>query len=163
MTTTTAPAFRFLGITDDATECARCGRTELRSTVVLAVLDADGNTEDVTYFGSSCAAQALGYKANRGAAVLALARNAHEQLERETRQALEFLAFLGVDVQGRPMFTRDGVTRLWGPAARRYRMANPVRFGTERAATGMVEDVQAAVARKLAILADAFAVGVLTR
>jgi hypothetical protein len=43
--------------------------------VVLAILDTDGNTEDVTYYGSSCAARALGVEGD-GRAVLQAARNA---------------------------------------------------------------------------------------
>lgn len=76
MTATTTPArFRYLGVTDECVECQQCGRTELRSTVVLAILDTDGSTEDVTYYGSSCAARALGVEGD-GRAVLQAARNA---------------------------------------------------------------------------------------
>lgn len=52
-------SFRYIGTTDECVECQQCGRVDLRCTVVLAVLDADGNTEDVTYYGSTCAARAL--------------------------------------------------------------------------------------------------------
>lgn len=55
-------AFRVRGTTNDVTDCEQCGRTELRGTVVLQPLDAEGNDDgDVCYFGSSCAAQAAGW------------------------------------------------------------------------------------------------------
>jgi hypothetical protein len=61
MTTNTAPApaFRYIGTADETTVCEHCGRADLRSTVVLALLDADGNTADYVRYGSTCAARAL--------------------------------------------------------------------------------------------------------
>jgi hypothetical protein len=61
MSATAAPAFKVLGTTDDVTECEHCGRTELRGTIRLGILDADGNVEDVTYFGAVCGARAAGW------------------------------------------------------------------------------------------------------
>lgn len=59
MKTTESPRqYRVKGTTNDVTECAYCGRQELKGTVVLEVLDADGNAEGVTYFGTGCAATA---------------------------------------------------------------------------------------------------------
>ena len=54
----TRPAFRVLGTTDDVTACELCGKPELRGTVILGALDADGNVEGEAYYGSSCAAKA---------------------------------------------------------------------------------------------------------
>lgn len=51
--------FRFIGTTDECIECQRCGKADLKSTVVLEILDADGNGGEFTYYGSSCAARAL--------------------------------------------------------------------------------------------------------
>lgn len=52
--------FRVLGVSDDRTECDRCGKTNLRRTVALSPLDADGNdTGEVVYYGVDCAGQAL--------------------------------------------------------------------------------------------------------
>ena len=101
MTATTTPAHRYIGITDECVECQKCGRTELRSTVVLAILDADGNTEDVTYYGSSCAARALGVKGG-GRAVLQSARWAHEKTIEAAREAREKLEFYGLPLTGEP-------------------------------------------------------------
>lgn len=81
MPTATITRFRYLGVTDECVVCQKCGKPNLKSTVVLAVLDAEGNTETATYYGSSCAARALG-ETGRGAAarVLGLARGAHRSL-----------------------------------------------------------------------------------
>lgn len=59
----TAPvkAYRVKGTTDDVTECELCGRVELKGTVVMEALDADGNVDDMTYFGTQCAAKAAGW------------------------------------------------------------------------------------------------------
>ena len=56
---TTAPAFRYLGTTDDVLTCGHCGRTDLTHTVVVESLDHDGNAEDVFYLGSTCASRYL--------------------------------------------------------------------------------------------------------
>lgn len=90
--------FRFVGTTDECIECQRCGKTDLRSTVVLAVLDADGNEQDITYYGSSCAARVLG-RTGRGASarVLAEARAAHAELAAAAQDGRTLLAFYGVD------------------------------------------------------------------
>lgn len=122
MTTTTAPAFRYLGITDECVECQQCGKAELRSTVVLAILDVDGNVEDVTYYGSSCAARALGVRGG-GRAVLQSARWAHERTLADAENARGCLVRLGADERGqwatRGLFER-AVTRYVstsGPSA----------------------------------------------
>lgn len=64
---TTAPAarrtFKVLGTTDDVTQCELCGKAELKGTVVLEFIDADGNgTGEVVYYGASCGARAAGWK-----------------------------------------------------------------------------------------------------
>ena len=46
-TATAQAAYRVRGTTDDVTTCQICGKPELRGTVVLDILDADGNTEDI--------------------------------------------------------------------------------------------------------------------
>lgn len=52
--------YRVLGTTDEVTTCEICGREELKGTIVLGVLDADGNVEAEMYAGSSCGAKAAG-------------------------------------------------------------------------------------------------------
>lgn len=52
--------FRMIGTTDENTTCDVCGKMELRSTVMLVSLDADGNADgEVTYAGSTCAGRML--------------------------------------------------------------------------------------------------------
>jgi hypothetical protein len=87
--------FRYVGVTDECVTCEKCGKPNLRSTVVLGILDADGNTEDVTYYGSTCAARALTEldgKRRTGKAVLQSARWAAEKLGREAADCREVLA-----------------------------------------------------------------------
>jgi hypothetical protein len=50
-------AYRVRGTTDDVTECQICGKPELKGTVIMDILDAAGNTEDITYAGTTCAAR----------------------------------------------------------------------------------------------------------
>lgn len=73
MTTTAAPAYRVRGTTDEMTTCQICGKPELKGTVILDILDEDGNTEDITYAGSTCAAKLTGRKSAsiKGAAAAA--------------------------------------------------------------------------------------------
>lgn len=93
MTTTTAPAaYRVRGTTDDVTECQICGKPELRGTVVLEILDADGNAEDVTYAGTTCAAKVTGRKAT---AIRHEAAAADIKRGQELRKAREIIAVYG--------------------------------------------------------------------
>lgn len=51
--------YKIKGTTGDVTTCELCGRDELKGTIVLQPLDADGNPDgDPCYFGTSCAAKA---------------------------------------------------------------------------------------------------------
>jgi hypothetical protein len=51
-----------LGTTTDVPECGLCGRDDLRYTIALQPLDADGNADgEVVYFGSDCGARAAGW------------------------------------------------------------------------------------------------------
>lgn len=62
-TTEARKMYRTLGTTQDVTECQHCGLANLKGTIILGVLDADGNVEDVTYFGAVCGAKAAGWTA----------------------------------------------------------------------------------------------------
>ncbi len=61
MTTATLPA-RYVarGTTDEITECEHCGKTGLKHTVRMAILDADGNEDEEIYMGATCAAKMSG-------------------------------------------------------------------------------------------------------
>lgn len=50
------PAYLVKGTTEDITDCDRCGRTNLKKTVIVATLDADGNEDDLIHVGTDCAA-----------------------------------------------------------------------------------------------------------
>lgn len=93
--------FRYIGITDECVECQQCGKADLRSTVILAILDADDNAEDVTYYGSTCAARALSIRGG-GRAVLSSARAAHERTLQAAKDARETLEFYGLPLEGEP-------------------------------------------------------------
>jgi hypothetical protein len=61
-------SYRIHGMTDDTDTCEVCGKRELRRVVMLAVLDADGNAEEIIYAGTTCAARKL---AQRGKSIRA--------------------------------------------------------------------------------------------
>jgi hypothetical protein len=65
--TATAPrAFEIKGTTGDVSTCDCCGRRGLRKTVVMLPLDADGNVDgEPTFYGTGCAAAALGWTSHR--------------------------------------------------------------------------------------------------
>lgn len=60
----TPVVLRAVGFNDEQTSCDRCGRVELRGTVILA--DDDG--VEVSRMGTSCASKALGVKVTRDVA-----------------------------------------------------------------------------------------------
>ena len=58
------------GTTGDITTCDCCGKSDLKSTVIIVGLDEGGTeTGDLRHYGSTCAAKALGiaHKAVKGA------------------------------------------------------------------------------------------------
>lgn len=102
MTATAAPAFRYLGITDECTTCEQCGKPQLRNTVVIQPLDADGNADgDPTYYGSTCAARALGVRGG-GREVLRQARGARYKAHNAAQDARNMLAQYGLPETGEP-------------------------------------------------------------
>jgi hypothetical protein len=54
-----APQYVLLGVDDEVQVCDDCGKADLKCTVVLGVLDADGNIDHEVRFGRDCAAKAL--------------------------------------------------------------------------------------------------------
>jgi hypothetical protein len=88
MTTDTArKVYKVLGTTDEVTECEHCGRTELKGTIRLGALDADGNVEGVTYFGAVCGARAAGWTTKEIRKSASDAVRAAAEAERAARQA----------------------------------------------------------------------------
>lgn len=111
--------FKVLGTVDDITDCDQCGRDDLKSTVALAELDADGNeTGGILYMGSDCAAKAAGWTQTRVRAEVKAADAAKREAERVARQAAwdaetdrETAALIewAAEVYGVHATTRDGV------------------------------------------------------
>lgn len=120
---------RFLGITDERDSCDCCGRRNLKRTVAL---DLDG---EVVYFGTTCAAVALGLPAKE---VAARAKTAQDEIdaaarakasaEREaaTQRWFAFLAArTGIPTTGRDAKVFEAIQSLGGMTAARalYRAA----------------------------------------
>jgi hypothetical protein len=55
-----AMRMRAAGTTDEITTCECCGRENLKGTVIMMTVDADGNDIAQSFFGSTCAARAAG-------------------------------------------------------------------------------------------------------
>lgn len=83
------------GTTDDVTTCQICGKPELRGTVILAILDADGNTEDVTYAGTSCAAKLASGRTGRSVTAAQIKRDADGANYRRQRAVADAVEKLG--------------------------------------------------------------------
>ena len=57
---TCSPKYKVKGTTDDKLECEHCGKTHLKKTVALGILDAEGNeTGEVKYCGTTCASKLM--------------------------------------------------------------------------------------------------------
>lgn len=122
----TSEHYRYLGVTDDCTECEKCGKVELRSTVVLQPLDVDGNPDgDPVYFGSTCAARALSVRGG-GRVVLQRARAGHHDTLVAAKDARRMLAIYGMPETGEPTETEiqagaDAYARIHATATWAYR------------------------------------------
>jgi hypothetical protein len=118
-------AYRVHGTTDDVTTCDLCGRVELKMTVIMIALDADGNDIEAEYFGVDCAAKAAGWtqrKVKTDAKAADTARREAEQADRMRRAEESFArevenfrtwasGKIGVTVAdlGGPYKTRDAI------------------------------------------------------
>lgn len=147
-----APRFRFLGTTDESVTCEKCGKDELRSTVMIVPLDIDGNDDgEVTYYGSSCAARALGVT-GRGAAakVLAAAKGADWQTRGNAENARRMLAFYGLPETGQP----DVLAMM--TAVERYQAQHAsAMWASEKTRGDWFDMVRDMIAREQSALADA--------
>lgn len=101
-------AYRVTGTTDEVTACELCGKVELKGTVMLVPLDADGNADgDVSYFGTSCAAKAAGWTVKDVRAGIKRAADEKRAAEQARRDAVheaerKFLANYYVEHYGTP-------------------------------------------------------------
>ncbi len=64
MTETRTFTYRAMGMVDDVTTCEICGKPELKGTVRLVIIDADGAEDGEVYAGVTCAARRAGRKAS---------------------------------------------------------------------------------------------------
>lgn len=145
--------FRYIGTTDECIECQKCGKIDLRSTIVLAVLDDDGNTEDITYYGSTCAARALAVRGG-GRAVLDAARGKHRETLAAATDARRTLAFYGLPETGEV----DDPALVAATAKFMHAHSNAVWF-TEKTDTDWRRMVLDMLARRRTQIAEASLVG----
>lgn len=162
MTATTAPTFRYIGTTDECVQCQKCGKADLKATVVLAILDVDGNEEEITHYGSTCAARALSARGMRvaggGREILQRARWAREKLAVEATDARRMLAFYGLPVAGDPSEAQWFQAELTYAHVHRGAMwAREVGTGGRPTWRGYAAEM---LDRKRAVLRDAALVGV---
>lgn len=101
---TTTPRFRYIGTTDECTDCQRpgCTKVDLRSTVIIMPLDAEGNDDgEPTYYGSTCAAKALSIPGrNAGKQIHAAATGARLQTLMNAHDARRMLRVYGLPEAG---------------------------------------------------------------
>ncbi len=94
-----ARAYRVLGTTTDVTDCGLCGRHDLRYTIVLQPVNADGNADgEAGYFGSDCGARAAGWtqrEIRRQARSADDARRREEQARKDAEYQAETVRWLG--------------------------------------------------------------------
>jgi hypothetical protein len=101
MTTTTA-RFRYIGTTDECTTCEQCGKLELRNTVIIMPLAADGSDDgEPHYYGSTCAARALGVSGG-GRTVRQAAEYARLATLMAAHDAVRMLRHYGLPLEGVP-------------------------------------------------------------
>jgi len=101
--------YRVRGTTDDVTTCEKCGKIELRGTVLLDCLDDDGNTEAVMYVGTTCAAKMVGR--TTGTRIRQQAAGADVRRAEFVRFAKEIIAFYEpMESDPRLLGTRYGLT-----------------------------------------------------
>jgi hypothetical protein len=104
MTTTTVTTgtarFRYIGTTSDVVQCENCGKPDLRATVIIVPVDAEGNDEgEPCYYGSVCAAKALAVRGG-GAAVRKAAEGARLNTLMAAHDAVRMLRFYGLPLTG---------------------------------------------------------------
>ena len=114
--------YRMIGTTDDVIDCAKCGRPDLRMTVVLELLDAEGNSEGVTYYGTSCAAKVLADRGVRTSAreVRTMAQQAQQRRATQAAYGQERLDYYGIPADG------EIPAAVWTAAVAKFAQGNAV-------------------------------------
>ncbi|GAA3509816.1 hypothetical protein [Streptomyces shaanxiensis] len=118
------PKWKILGVTDDFTECGCCGRRGLKRTVALMPLDAEGNedgtAEEVAYYGTSCAATALGWTQGKVTDTARAAQAERDQRDAYARRMISLYApveFAPVREKARVFYGRNRSLRHTGVKA----------------------------------------------
>jgi hypothetical protein len=75
------------GTTDDVTTCEHCGKEDLKGTVRMVALDADGGEDGEQYMGVVCAARMTGRKSTEIRTEAARADRAHADAVRAAHRA----------------------------------------------------------------------------
>jgi len=151
MTTTRNKAFQVRGMTDQITTCELCGRDELRGTVQMIELDADGNPMRDLYFGTGCAATAAGWTQREVTERVKAAEQARRDAEAAERHAIrqhteaEYAAYLTATYGTSD--TRAIMTRLGLRTARKLLEG----FDAHRAALRKTAAMPAVAPRQLAL------------
>lgn len=149
---------RFLGFTDVVLACDHCAKPDLRRTVVLELLDDDGNgTGEVVHYGTTCAARALadrGADQGNAARVVRLAEEAHHATIEAARDSASQLRFYGVPLAG-----RITATQVLAVAIRYAEAHAAARWHTDTTAAGWCALVEEMIARRQAAIADAALLG----
>jgi hypothetical protein len=116
--------WKIKGIVDDITECGCCGRRGLKRTVAMMPLDADGNedgtAEDVVYYGTSCAADALSWTQGKVTDTARAAQAERDQRDAYARRMLSIYApveFAPVRDKARVYYGRNHCQRDTGVKA----------------------------------------------
>ncbi|MEV5850375.1 hypothetical protein AB0M32_51320 [Streptomyces sp. NPDC051985] len=116
--------WKIKGIVDDYDTCGCCGRRGLKRTVALMPLDADGNEdgtpEDVAYYGTSCAATALGWTQRKVTDTARAAQAEHNQRDNYARRMISIYApveFAPTRDKARVYYSRNHYRRATGVKA----------------------------------------------
>lgn len=145
----TRTKFRYIGTTDDVIECEQCGKPNLRSTVVIMPLDAEGNDDgEPVYYGSVCAARALAVRGG-GKAVRQSASGARVRTLMAAHDARRMLRLYGLPEAGE----LEGAALI--TACMTYAKFNPGAARTALGINDMIRHVNDMLARKRAAIHDA--------
>jgi hypothetical protein len=90
---TMSKVFTVKGSTTDVTDCELCGRTDLKGTIVLSALDADGNdTGEIVYYGADCGARAAKWTVRQIRTAAKTADDARRNADNRARVAEQMTA-----------------------------------------------------------------------
>lgn len=132
----------YFGITDEVDSCDHCGKQGLKKAVMLFLLDAEGNREELVYYGTTCAARVLNL---RNAQIT----RAAEDAERKRQSEIKRLTFCLTHMDSMGRFPTE-VRRMWTNATRAGQavMVDGVAYGAECGEGRMFFGFAAAIVRE---------------